>query len=487
MLMLKQALRALLLLLAIVSLTLLINVMRVPNLQPAPGTSVALTVDANQVADRLAQLLRIRSISSAPDQQPFHDLAAQMKALWPDVYRQLTLVHLNGHSQVLMWHGKNSALKPLLLLAHLDVVPATGQQWQHDAFSGAIIDGEIWGRGAIDNKGSVAAILEAVSALQASGFTPTRTVIIALGHDEEVGGFEGAKQIADWLHQSGVTPWLVLDEGGFVLSNSPLPIDKPVALIGVAEKGYLSVKLTAFGLSGHSSMPPKDLAVFALARALNRIEAAPFEMSTGGPTGATFDWLNSEMRWPEKLLFSNRWLFEPLIMRALSSTPSAAALLHTTQAPTMLDAGIKDNVLPETASATINFRVHPRDSGESILEHLRTVIDDPAIEIEALNRFDSNAQQASDWHSPAFQTLTEVVRTSFPDAHVAPYLMLGATDARYYRPLTDQVYRFLPFRLDNSELTRLHGRDERVAISSYVEAIGFYANLIARSSETVDE
>ncbi len=474
-------------LLAIMVLALAINVVRVPDLQPTVGIRAAIDVDTDAAAQRLANLLQIPTISSVDDDAPFVQITDTLRQQWPELYRTLTPQVINAHSQVLIWQGRNSTLDPLLLMAHLDVVPAASQHWQQDPFGGEIIDGEIWGRGALDNKGSAAAILEAVTALLQNGYVPERTVMIAFGYDEETGGLQGARHVAAWFEREKIRPWLVLDEGGFVLGNSPLPLDAPVALLGVAEKGYLSVQVSAYAVSGHSSMPPNDLAIFRLARALTRIDDSPLPMSLEGPTGATFDWLNSEMRWPEKLLFANRWLFDRLIMSQLARSPSGAALLHTTQAPTLLNAGIKENVLPETATATINLRVHPRDTADSIVAHLNAVIDDPAVEVTALNEFSSEAQQASDWRAPAFQVLAEAVRSNFPDARITPYLVVGATDARYFRPLTDQVYRFLPFRLDNSELSRLHGRDERVRVTDYIDAIHFYATLIQRSSEVGDE
>jgi len=469
-------------LLGILILAMLINTLQLETRQPAAGTPATISIDADAAAERLAHLVRLRTLASDTNPEPFHKLADTLTRQWPSVYQSLTRVHVNAHSQVLVWPGRNDALPPLLLLAHLDVVPADAQRWQQPPFDGAIVDNEIWGRGTLDDKGSAAAILEAIAALQQTGFTPRRTLIVAFGYDEETGGERGAKAVAAWLEHEQITPWLVLDEGGFVLENSPLPTDAPVALVGVAEKGYLSVEVSAFALSGHSSMPPRDLAIFRLARALQRIEANPFPMSLDGPSGATFAWLAPDMRWPEKVLFANRWAFEPLIVSQLARTPSGAALLHTTQAPTLLSAGIKDNVLPETASATINFRVHPRDNADAILEHLRQSIDDPAIELTPLNAFSHASLQPSDWHSPVFARLATVIRSSFPDAQVAPYQMVAATDARHFRALTDQVYRFLPFRLDNSELSRLHGRDERISIASYVEAVNFYATLIMQSS-----
>ena len=472
------------LVLSIALLLLFINTVRQPSLQPAPKKTTQVVINMEEAAQRLSSLLQFPSISTQMDDAAFSAQTQHMQQHWPTVYDTVSLQTFNQHSQLLTWTGTDASLEPLLLLAHLDVVPAKQQSWQQPPFSGNIVDGEIWGRGALDDKGSATAILEAIAALIEKGFRPRRTVMVAFGHDEEVGGTKGAVAISQYLKAQMTSPWMTLDEGGFVLSNGPLPVSAPVALVGIAEKGYLSVRITATAESGHASMPPRETAVFHLANALNAIEASPFKASLDGPANQLFDWLTAETPWPEKLLFANRWLFSPLIIATLEKSPGGNAMLRTTQAPTLLNAGIKDNVLPETASAVINLRLHPRDSGQQALGHLRKVIDNEAVTVEPLEAFDNSSTVISPTDHPAFKILAQSIRNSFPDALVAPYLMVATSDSRHYTSLANRVYRFLPFRLDNDELKRLHGRDERISLRMYQEAIQFYANLIILSSDT---
>lgn len=493
---LRRTLRALLVAVLCLFLVLFINTFRLRSLQPAPGENVIITYDADTAVQRLVGLIQIPTVSSSvnpsqhsseniEDSNHFDALIAYLHAQWPTVFSTLSTQTFSGHAQLLRWEGRDKELEPLLLLAHLDVVPASEQNWRQPPFSGAILDGEIWGRGTLDDKGSVAAILESVAALIQQGAQPERTLLIALGDDEEVGGY-GAAAISRYLASENITPWMVLDEGGFVLSDSPLPVAAPVALVGISEKGYLSVKLTASAPGGHSSMPPRELAIFKLSHALERIHAHPFTATLDGPADKMFYWITTEMRWPERVLFSNTWLFQPLIISQLERSPGGNALLRTTQAPTLLSAGVKDNVLPESASAVINFRLHPHDSTENVITHLATVINDSSITLTPLNEATGIIRKASRIDHPAFNTLAQSIRTSFPDAYVAPYLMVGASDARHYRNLSDQVYRFAPLRLNNDSLSLLHGANERISKDSFYQAIQFYANLIFLSNATAD-
>ena len=478
--------------LSILLLVLAIQALRLTSQQPEPEDINRVTVKRDQAAARLANMLKIPTDSSKDSAQHFRRQTALMRTAWPSVYQQLSLVQLNEHSQLLGWRGTEPTLRPLLLLAHLDTVPADQQSWQQQPYSGAQIDGDIWGRGALDDKGSVAAIMESVSLLLAQGYTPQRSIILAFGHDEEVGGERGAAAISQYLADAKVQPWMVLDEGGLVLHEAPFPIDQPLALVGTKEKGYLSVKITASTTGGHSSMPPKQTAIFTLAEVLQRIQAAPFPAAIDGPAEQMFDWLAADMRWPEKLLFANRWLFSPLIIYSLERSDGGNALIRTTIAPTMLSAGSKDNVLPETASVVINLRLHPRDSAEAALAHLHAAISDlddngSAITIEPLHDISGKRSSDSSLDNVAFDALTQSIRNNFPDALVAPYLMVATSDSRHYRSLSDRIYRFSPMRLHIDDLSRIHGRNERISVDSYVEAIQFYADLIRASGNSTAE
>ena len=286
------------------------------------------------------------------------------------------------------WRGTDSTLAPIVLMGHMDVVPVapgTDSLWKHGAFSGDIADGFIWGRGSLDDKGTVLGVLEACEALIASGFKPSRTIILSFGADEEAGGESGAKVIAALLESRGIKPLFVLDEGGTVVKGAIGGITKPVALIGIAEKGYLTVEMKVRAEGGHSSMPPKHTAAGILATAITRLEGHPMRASIGATTGKLFDAIGREMSFGRRIVFANRFLFDPLIERQLAAAPGTDATLRTTTAVTMLEGSPKDNVLPSQAKAAVNFRILPGDSVAGVIAHMRGVIDDDRVELTAKN------------------------------------------------------------------------------------------------------
>jgi carboxypeptidase PM20D1 len=306
-------------------------------------------------------------------------------------------------------------------------------------------------------------------------------VILAFGADEEAGGVEGAAKIAGLLRERAVRPQFVLDEGGGVIAGVIPGIAAPVALVGIAEKGYLSVELSVRAEGGHSSMPPRHTAAGVLARAITRLEAHPLPGGVRGATAALFDAIGPEMSFGGRVIFANRWLFDPLIVRKLAGSPSTDATLRTTTAVTVLEGSPKDNVLPARARAVVNFRILPGDSVAGVLEHVRRVVDDPRVEI----RPDPGAVEpspVSPASGEAWGRIVETIRQTYPDAVVAPYLVLGATDSRYFRDLTPNVYRFAAIRIDDADLKRIHGVNERVAVAAYLEGVRFLAQLIRNTA-----
>lgn len=451
-------------------------------------------VDAVGAAQRLAVAVTYPTVSRAPGDgsgdgsgvdaaalRGLHDFLADA---FPRVHTALRRETVGDLSLLYTWPGRDPALAPALLLGHLDVVPVppeTEAEWSQPPFAGVIDgDGYIWGRGTIDDKVNVLGLLEAVEALLARGFAPARTVMLAFGHDEEIGGRDGAMAIAAALEARGVAPWLVLDEGAMIFAGAIPGIAAPVALIGVAEKGYVSLELTARAAGGHSSMPPKDNAIGTLASALTRLAARPMPARISGPTAAFYDHLAPEMSFGHRLLLVNRWLFAPLLVRVLSADPGIEAGMRTTTAPTLLAAGVKDNVLPTEARAVINFRIHPDDSVDAVEGHVRRAIDDPAIEVARVAGHAVEPSPVSPIDGAPYDTLTDTVREVFPGVLVTPFLVIGGTDARHYTGLTDAVYRFTPIVLGADDLARVHGIDERLGVDTYARAIAFYRRLIER-------
>jgi carboxypeptidase PM20D1 len=365
----------------------------------------------------------------------------------------------------------------------MDVVPvdsASEKLWSHPPYSGQLVDGHIWGRGAMDDKASLLAILEAVEYLLLERFQPKRTIYLAFGHDEEIGGNNGAAKIAATLAARNVHLEYVLDEGMNILSGIVDGVTTPVALIGVAEKGYLSIELSAHAEGGHSSIPPNENAIGRVSRALQRLEAAPFPAKLRGPTRTMFEFIGPEMSWTKKLAFANLWLFEPLIASQLARSPLTNATLRTTLAPTIFNAGVKDNVLPTQARAVINLRIMPGESTASALQQVRKTIDDPKITVTPLPvRIEPSA--VTEIESPSFKLLARTIRQTAPEAIVAPSLLVGATDSRHYAGLTKNILRFLPITITAADTKRYHGIDERISIADYLRCINFYSQLIRNS------
>ncbi len=446
-----------------------------------------IAVDGHAAAGRLAEAVRFRTVSLGPDKpvaaEALKGLRAYLERVFPGAHRTLTRQAVGGHSLLYTWRGTDPELEPILLMGHMDVVPVepgTQKAWAHPPFAGAIADGFVWGRGTLDDKQTVMALLEAAEHLIGDGFRPRRTVYFAFGHDEEIGGGEGAAEIADLLEGRGVRLDFVLDEGSMVVAGLIARLDPPAALIGLAEKGYLSVELTVKAKGGHSSMPPKSTAVGRLARAVHRLEANPLPAVIGGPTAAMLDYLSSEVDFGFRLLLANRWLFGPLLIARMEATPSTNALVRTTTAPTIFNAGVKDNVLPSAARAVVNFRILPGGTVETVLEHIDAAIDDPGVKVRTLFAFGPSPVAATT--SPAFEALHKSIRQVMPDVVVAPTLVVAATDSRHFRSIADNVYRFVPMRLEPEDLKRIHGLNERIAIANYVEIIRFYVQLIRNAA-----
>lgn len=449
-----------------------------------------LAIDADASARRLAGALAIPTVShddrSRMDAAAFTQLHDYLSSQFPRTHQRLNRETVSRLSLLYTWPGSEAALDPLVLLAHLDVVPVeAGSEnlWRHAPFSGAVADGHVWGRGALDNKSSALAQLEAVELLIARGFKPRRTIYLAFGHDEEVGGEDGAARIAELLHKLRVQPAMVLDEGGAILSDSLPGVAAPVALLGIAEKGYLSVMLSAEGNGGHSSMPPPETQVGLVARAVARLEANPLPLRITEPVRALFEHSGPHMDFGKRLLFANLWLSQPLVRRALARQASTNALVRSTTAATMFSGSPKQNVLAARAAAVVNFRILPEESRKSILEHVSEVIDDERVTVSVLP-FSSEPSPVSPVAGPAYAMLETSIQQTLGQAAgktalvVAPYLVVNATDARWYAALTPHVYRFVPLRLNTDELQRIHGSNERISVANYAELVQFYAQLL---------
>ncbi len=446
---------------------------------PPPGP-----VD-NAAVQRLSQALQIQTVSTETSEASPEVLAAFHAFLqqnFPRVYSQLKVEKVGGGSLLFTWPGSDPATPALLLTAHQDVVPVEAGsegKWSAPPFSGTVASGFVVGRGAIDDKGSLMAILEATERLLARGYRPKQTIYLAFGHDEERGG-TGAQALAALFKQRRANIGLALDEGYAVLDGVISGVEPPIAMIGVAEKGYVSVELTATGSGGHSSMPSPDNAATRISRAVERLSDNQMPARIEGPTEAMLEGIAPYSSGSMKVALANRWLTARLVKSQFLGSPDTAAAIRTTTAPTIINAGTKDNVLPQSARAVINHRILPGDTVASVLAHDRQAIDDPKVQVRAIPGGHDPSRPVSA-SSPEYQQLATAIRASFPEAAIAPGLVLGATDGRHYEGVARGVLRFAPITMRKADLERFHGNDERIAITDYVRAIGFYERLMSAS------
>lgn len=437
-------------------------------------------VDPAAAAARLAEALRFATVAPAPGAHADAELDrlhAWLAARFPAVASTLRKEVVGGHGLLLTWQGTDPALRPLIVMAHQDVVPAADAGWRYPPFAGTIADGFVWGRGALDDKGSLVALFEALERLASAGAAPRRTILLLSGHDEETTGKDGARRLAALLAERGVVPHLVLDEGSIIADGIVPGVAPPVALIGLAEKGYATLDLTVELEGGHSSMPGKATAIGLVARAVTRVESRPMPARLTATARGLFEYLGPAMGPMPRFLAANLWFGAPLLRRVLAGTASGNAMVRTTTAPTLLEAGVSENVLAPRARATINFRILPGDTVAAVTEHVRRAIDDDRVRI-TVRPGAHEPSPISAVEGPAFGVLQRAVAETFPGTLVAPSLVLAATDARFLAPACDCVYRFVPFRLRGDDLPRLHGVDERVGVEAYADAIRFYLRLL---------
>jgi carboxypeptidase PM20D1 len=457
--------------------------------QPTVAPVAAEPLDSLALAGRLAGALKFATISSqdstAFDAQVFEGFQRYLFDSFPKLHAALAREVVNGYGLLYTWTGTDAALAPIVLLAHQDVVPiesGTEQTWTEPPFGGVIANGYVWGRGALDDKGSLVGILEAVEHLVAAGVKPRRTVYLAFGFDEEVGGRRGATRIAALLASRHVQPEFVLDEGG-VLATGLLPgVSGPVALVGIAEKGYLTAELTVKAAGGHSSMPPGETAVGILAAGIARLEQHELPRAIRGPTAEMFDYIGPQLPFGQRLVVANRWLFGGLLASRFGRTPYGNAMLRTTTAPTVFQAGVKENVLPSSARALVNFRILPGDSVAGVLAHVRDVVHDARITVDPYQTAVAEPSPVTSVDGEPFQLLARTIRQTIPGVVVTPWLVVAGTDSRHYTTLTPNVLRFVGATIGNDDLRRIHGTDERIGVGDFVNVVRVYVQLLRNAA-----
>jgi carboxypeptidase PM20D1 len=487
---LKRVLLGLAALLVLLVLAVAVNTWRQGSRQIDVPTLAPIAVNEAAASDALAEAIRARTVSSQEDAalnaDQFHLLQAQLQTRFPRLHATLEREVVAGLSLLYTWPGSDPTAQPILLMAHQDVVPiapGTEEDWLAQPFAGTVRDGFIWGRGSWDDKSNLIAQMEAVEMLVASGFKPKRTIYLAYGADEEVGGLRGASAIAALLAERKVKLGFVIDEG-LLITDGVLPgLKAPAAIVGVAEKGFMSVVLRVSATPGHSSMPPPQgtSAIGMMSAALERLDEQQLPASITGVAREMFAAVAPEMSGFGRVALSNLWLFGPLVQRQLEASASTNAMLRTTTALTIVKAGNKDNVLPGRAEATVNFRLLPGDTQASVMAHVKQAVANDRIELSVLPGAIEPSKVAST-DSASYKLIERTVREIFPGTIVAPGLMIGATDSRHYAALSDHIYKFSPVRAKPEDLKRFHGTNERISIANYVEMIRFYHRLLRNAA-----
>jgi carboxypeptidase PM20D1 len=454
-------------------------------LEPAAGYT-DIQIDDEAAVRRFAQALTFPTVSYDDrrqfDAQAFSSFHDFLQAAFPRVHERARRVVINGYSLVYELAGSDPGLEPALFMGHFDVVPveaSTLGDWSHPPFAGVVEDGVVWGRGSVDDKIGVMALMESLEVLLADGIKPQRSIYLAFGHDEEVMGQDGAARIAEYFERQGIRFDFVLDEGGAVTQDLLQGVDRPVAVVGTSEKGYVNLVLTVHSPGGHSSQPPEQTGLGILARAIVRVEDSPFPARLDFLL-PTFEAIGAFMPLGTRLVVSNLWLLSPLLENVLLRDKDSAAGIRTTTAATMASGSPKSNILPTQATAVINFRILPGETVETVRQRVVELIDDDRVHVST--EYGSDPSAVSPTESRGYEILARTIRAMDTNALVAPYMVRGGTDARYFYRLSPNVYRFLPIPADARTVRYIHGIDEHVPVDVYLQAIRFYYHLIRQAS-----
>jgi len=445
-------------------------------LAPAPA------IDNAKAAQHLSEAVRFQTVShqdtAENDPTQWAALHDWLQRTYPAAHQAMTREIVGGATLIYTWAGSDPSLKPVVLMAHQDVVPVTPgteKDWRHPPFDGAIADGAVWGRGSVDDKGSLVTLFEGIDALAASGFKPKRTVILVSGQDEEAGG-TGARAAAAALKARGVQAEFVLDEGMATVTDFDM-LKGSAALIGISEKGYATLRVLAPAPGGHSSAPPRETGVETLARAVLAITARPDPMRFRGPAADMVRSLAPHAGTMTRVAVANEWLFRPLLVKQIASTPQGAAMLHTTIAPTMLRGSPKENVLPQDAAAWINYRIAPGDTAAQVMARTKEAVGDLKVEL-AFEGHHNDPAPISSTSSAGWKVLAALASEG-GKTPVAPALVTAGTDSRYMTPIASDIYRYQPMLFATSDIRMIHGTNEHMTLDNLARMTRFYAQLVA--------
>jgi carboxypeptidase PM20D1 len=442
--------------------------------------------DAIQAANHLGAAVRFETVShqdmSENRLEEWTKFQSWLQATYPAAHAAMSRQIVGKAGLLYRWQGADPAAQPIVVMAHQDVVPVTAgteKDWKYPPFSGQIAENAVWGRGAVDDKGSLIGLFEALEALAKQGFKPKRTIILVSGHDEEGGG-TGAVAAAVEVGK-GPKALFTIDEGSAVVMDAPM-INAPAILIGVAEKGYGTLKVTANAPGGHSSMPPKEIGTVNLSRAIIAINDKQFPSRFDPPVSGMLGALAQEKGGIARVLAANQWLFGGILRHQFGKSPSGAAMLHTTIAPTMLQGSPKENVLPQSATALINYRIAPWQTSKDVIERAKSAVGKLPVDI-SWYKSPREPSPVSSANSQGWKLIRAAAEADIPGAPVAPYLVVAGTDSRSFAGVSQDVYRFQPLHLAIKETAMIHGTNEHMTIDNLGRMIRFYARLIATAAQ----
>lgn len=446
---------------------------------PVEGTKT----DINSIKgaeERISQSITYQTVSyedtSLINFEPYLQFHTFLRGTFPNIFHNVNVEMVNNYTILLHWEGTDKSLKPGVLMAHYDVVPVsddTKDMWCVPPFDGVIKGDTLFGRGSVDNKINLMAQLEAIDFLLKNKYWPKRDLYFVFGHDEEIGGVNGALAVAKQLKSRGIEADFVLDEGGYVTEYMVPGVSQPVALVGTSEKGFLNLEISVNIDGGHSSMPAPKNAIATLSKALYDLSQQPFAPTMSQSMKDFIEHIAPHSSFINRLAMSNTWLFKPLIYNIYSASPAGNAMVRTSMVPTIINGGVKANVIPNVVTANVNYRILPGMSIEQVVEHTKKAINNPAVQVKVLQPT-QEASTVSPINTTAFKQISDAIHLNFDNTIVTPFLMIAGTDSKHFDLVTDKIYKFSPM----IDPVGFHGVDEYLILSDYKKAIGFYIDFI---------
>lgn len=470
--------------LGILALFLAVIIIRAVLFNPKDSTQVSdeeISFDKQKAVANLQTLVKFKTVSyydkGLEDEKEFQGLIDELPRLFPNVFKACTLKKLPERALLFKWKGKSEG-DPAVLMAHYDVVPVNEENWEKPAFDGILENGVLWGRGTLDTKGTFSGILTAADKLIEDGFVPENDIYFAFSGGEEING-EGAVKIVDYFHEKGITPSLVVDEGGAVVENVFPGVKAPCGLIGIAEKGMMNVRYTALSSGGHASAPKPNSPLVRLANTCIKLEKSPFEKHLTKPVAEMFDTLGRHSTFVYKLIFANLWCFSPVLdIICKKSGGELNAMMRTTVAFTQSSGSSAPNVIPPKAELISNMRLNPADTVDSAFEYLRKTVNNSSVNIEIMSSV--NPSRISQTDCEGYKKVASAVASTWKGSIVSPYLMVQCSDSRHYGRISDKVYRFSAMDLTSEERATIHGNNERIRIECIHKTVEFYIRFMNR-------